>query len=371
MKKEARLLLGKSVDSLLLSVEHFNRPWNRGREEAVLILLDRAFELLLKAAIVHQNGKIRERGEKETFGFDKCVRKCLSNEAVKCLTEDQALTIQIINSLRDAAQHYILDISEQQLYMYAQAGITLYDELLRDVFAQGLEEYLPERVLPVSTKPPSDLVAVFEAEFKEITLLVTPGSRKMLQARAKIRPIAIVEASLRGERSQPSPGELNRVVKEIQKGKGWRELFPGIAGLRLDTSGTGLTISLRLTRKEGEPVHLVPEGTPGATVVAIKRVNELGFYNLGLYQLAEQVGLSRPKTLAVVCELGLQDDPDCFKIIKIGKSVYKRYSQRATQKINKGLPNLDLDEVWERHKPGRKGKSAEYGGSKSLQSFDH
>lgn len=106
MKKEIKLLLGKSLDSLVLSVEHFNRSWDRGREEAVLILLDRAFELFLKAIILEKGGKIRDKGSRETYGFDKCVRKCLSDSTVKCLSEEEALTIQIINSLRDAAHPF-------------------------------------------------------------------------------------------------------------------------------------------------------------------------------------------------------------------------------------------------------------------------
>jgi hypothetical protein len=30
MKKEARLLKQKSLNSLILSIEHFNRPWDHG-----------------------------------------------------------------------------------------------------------------------------------------------------------------------------------------------------------------------------------------------------------------------------------------------------------------------------------------------------
>ena len=115
MKKSARILFGKSLDSLLLSIEHFNRPWNLGRPEAVLILLDRAFELLLKSIILHKAGKIREPGARETIGHEKCVRKCITEANVKCLTEDQGLTIQIINSFRDAAQHDIVELSERDL----------------------------------------------------------------------------------------------------------------------------------------------------------------------------------------------------------------------------------------------------------------
>ena len=113
MRREARILLGKATDSILLAIKHFNRPWGRGRPEAVLVLLDRAFELILKAAIVHRGGRIREPRAKETIGFETCVRKCLSDTKIGCLTQEAALTVRIINSLRDAAQHYVVDLSEQ------------------------------------------------------------------------------------------------------------------------------------------------------------------------------------------------------------------------------------------------------------------
>jgi hypothetical protein len=54
MKKRAKIFFDKSLDSLILSIDHFNRPWDYGRSEAVLILLDRGFELLLKAIILHK-----------------------------------------------------------------------------------------------------------------------------------------------------------------------------------------------------------------------------------------------------------------------------------------------------------------------------
>jgi hypothetical protein len=353
VKREARVLLEKSIDSLLLSIEHFNRPWDRGREEAVLILLDRSFELMLKAAIVHKGGRIREPRAKETIGFDKCVRKCLTDNDVKCLTEDQALTIQVINSLRDAAQHYLLDISEQQLYMYAQAGSTLFGALLENVFDEKLSAYLPERVLPISTSPPRDLHALMGLELDEIRSLVKPKSRKMLLALAKVRAIATIEASLRGERSQPSEGDLRKLLRDVQENKPWQELFPGVASLQLDTTGTGLSVTLRLTKKEGEAVQLVPEGTPGATVVAVKRVDELSYYSLKLSDLAEKIGISAPKTLAVIQELGIQDNPEYFKPFKIGTAHFKRYSPKALDLLIKELPGLDIQKVWMKRNPAR------------------
>ena len=91
MKREPKLLLAKACDSLVLSIELFNRPNDRGRVSGTLIHLDHGFEMLLKAAILHRGGSIRENRAKETIGFDACVRRSISDGTVKYLTEEQAL----------------------------------------------------------------------------------------------------------------------------------------------------------------------------------------------------------------------------------------------------------------------------------------
>ncbi|MBN2094031.1 MAG: hypothetical protein JW740_01540 [Candidatus Zambryskibacteria bacterium] len=145
-----------------------------------------------------------------------------------------------------------------------------------NVFTVDLHEYLPHRVMPISSSPPRDLRILIETEFEDIKRLVAPGSRQRLHAMARLRAIQIMEDSLGGSRSQPGDAELKRVIRGIREGLPWQKLFPGVATLRLETKGTGLTVSIRLTKAKGDPVTLVPEGTPGATVVAVKRVNELG-----------------------------------------------------------------------------------------------
>ncbi len=84
MKREAKLLLNKAYDSLVLSIELFNRPYDRGRISSTLILLDHAFEMLLKSSIIHRGGRIREKRSKETIGFDACLRVLLTNSKIKC-----------------------------------------------------------------------------------------------------------------------------------------------------------------------------------------------------------------------------------------------------------------------------------------------
>ena len=200
------MLLEKAVDSLILSIEHFNRPWDRGRIEAVLILLDHSFEMLLKAAILHLGGRIRDPKAKQTIGFDACVRRAFSDGKIHILTEEQALLLQTINSLRDAAQHHLLDISEQHLYIQAQAGLTLFKELINNIFKKELRTELPDRVLPLSTTPPIDLASLFENEINAIRNLLQPGKRRRIEAAAKLRALAIMEGAIEGQKIQPSQG---------------------------------------------------------------------------------------------------------------------------------------------------------------------
>ena len=44
-------------------------------------------EMLMKAAILHGGGRIREKRAKETIGFDACVRRSLSDGKIKDLKE--------------------------------------------------------------------------------------------------------------------------------------------------------------------------------------------------------------------------------------------------------------------------------------------
>jgi len=350
MKREVKLLLEKACDALVLSIELFNRPHDRGRLAGTLIQLDHGFEMLLKAAILHRGGRIREKRAKETIGFDACVRRSLSDGSIKYLSGEQALVVQTINGLRDAAQHHLLDISEVQLYVHVQSGVTLFRDLLKSVFDRELACHLPERVLPVSTSPPTDLATLFDTEVAEIKKLLRPGRRRRTEAMARLRPLAILDATIQGEKGQPSDADLTRIGKELVGGKTWTEAFKGASAVEIKADGAGPGLALRLSKKKGIPIQLVAEGTPGASVVAVKRVDELGFYNLGAKQLAANVGLTMPKAIAVVDYLGLRDNADYYKEIRIGKSLFKRYSQKAVDAIKEALKKETAEEIWAKRK---------------------
>ena len=237
-------------------------------------------------------------------------------------------------------------MSEHQLYFYAQAGVTLFRDIHDNVFEDNLVLELPERVLPVSTTAPRDLTALFDKEVEEIRGLLAPGTRRKMDAIARARSLAVLESAVNGDYEQPSDGELRKVCQKLSEGKPWITVFPGVASINITAEADGPSISLRLTKREGIPVQLLKEGEGTGAVVAVRRVNELDFYNLGATQLAANVGLTTPKCRAVVDQLGLRDDPDYFKEIRVGKTRHLRYSQRAIGRIRETLKGEPIEAIW-------------------------
>lgn len=94
----------------------------------------------------------------------------------------------------------------------------------------------------------------------------------------------------------------------------------------------------------------MPEGKPGASVVAVKRVAELDYYNLSFTDLKSYVGLTNNKTTAVIWYLGVKDDTTLYKQIVIGKSRFDRYSAQAIKAIQDALKETTVEEFWERWK---------------------
>lgn len=349
MRKEAKFLKAKATSSLILAVEHFNSLNDTGRTDVVLMLFDHAFEMLLKAAIVHRGGSIRKPDEKNTIGFDSCVRRCFSDAKLRFLSEEQTLTLQAVNGLRNAAQHYLVEMSEGHLYLHAQTGITLFADLFHTVFGEDLASVLPSRTLPISTVAQLDPITLFAEEVDEVRRLLQPNRRRTTEAEARLRPLAILDGTIRGEKLQPGAKQLSRIGKQITAGEKLDDIFPGISAVAFVTEGDGPTLSLRLTKREGIPVQLVPEGTAGASVVGVKRVNELDYYSLGHKNLAEKLDLTPNRTTAAIWDRHIQEDDDCYREIKIGSAKFKRYSVKALRQLEDAIMSEGIDAMWRRY----------------------
>ncbi|MBE3128224.1 MAG: hypothetical protein IMZ60_00905 [Actinobacteria bacterium] len=347
MKKKTKQFLERSINSFLLSIEFFNRPYENGRVEAVFIMLDHSFEMLMKAIIYEKMGKIREKRKKYNYDYKKCIN--ILKDTLNLIDKNQVMIFNIINDLRDNAMHHIISLSEEFFYFHAQAGVTLFNDILSKQFDKSLRDYLPERVLPISTNPPSNIDVFFDKEFSIIQELILPGKRKKAEAIAKLRALTILENNISVKNNFTTDYKMNKLVSQLKEGKSWKDLFPGIITLKMDTEGSGLTYSLRLTKKDGLPVRLLQDGEDTSKAMVIKEVNMLDRYSLNITKVAEKLGITCPKTCALAECLDVQKNDEYFKEFIIGKSRYKRYDPKVVPYLQESMKEVDMSKVWEEY----------------------
>ena len=341
-------LIDRAIDSITLSIELFNRPSEIGRAHAVLILLHHAFEMLLKATVLQRTGAIHASGEKFTYGFDKCLTLC--NDSLKVIDTDERATLSILDALRDQSTHYYCDVSEDILYINAQAGVTLFSKLLRTSFGISLLKRIPGRVLPISTHPPRDLALLFDSELAEIDRLLGQGKRQGARAAAKLRTVLAFVTGAREDTHRVSEQELSTAVAKRRRGKEWTVIFPEVAQLKLSTEGSGIPITMRITKDAPLAVRVAKPGDEVMGTLIKQEVNLWDTFNLSRDDLAAKLGLTAPRTHALIFELGIQTDPACYRELRKKSVLFKGYSKKALEKLRDAKELVDLDQVWKKHR---------------------
>lgn len=342
---ETENYLAKAVDSLVLAVDHFNRSADRGRLTAVLIFLDHAFEMFLKAALLHRGGVIRDATNGFTLDFKTCVNKATDDGQIRFLTDDERRTLRLLNGLRDQAQHDVADITEPFLYTVAQSSLNLFAELLSEVFGRQLGDHIPRRVLPISTEPPRTISVVMDQEFSQLKQLIKGGRAAAGVANVRLRSLMVIDRALNDETELHVPdADVAGARQSILQNTDWNQVFKGIAQVVLTGDAPAMGLALQIHKHDGLPVKLAAEGDGAA--LAIRKIDETSYYCFNTTQLAEKAGLSMPRLLAVVHHLELQKDSDLFKEIAIDRVRFKRYSHQALTRIKGALPELDIEQVW-------------------------
>lgn len=348
-KRDVQELKSRAIHSLVLAIEIFNRPHDQGRSEAVLIFLHHAFEMLLKAIIKEKTGTVHAKGEKYSYGFDKCLE--VAQNEIHTLSVDERATLSILDAHRDTAIHFYQEVSEDLLYLQAQAGVTLFDDLLQRVFKERLADSIPERVLPVSTRPPKDIQVLIDSELSQVDDLLRAGSRKGIQAAARLRPILALATATRDDAERVTESELRRAINRRRRGDDWSVILPEVAQLKLDTQGEGIPIFLRIKKDADIAVRVAKAGEPVTGTLIKQQVNVWDVFNLSRDDLAAKIGVSGPKTSALILELKINEDPECFHLLKKKSTELKGYSKKALDRLREALSSgMSVDAVWAKHR---------------------
>ncbi len=96
----------------------------------------------------------------------------------------------------------------------------------------------------------------------------------------------------------------------------------------------------------------VPHGHFVPLAAKIKQeVNIWDKYNLGRDDLAKKLGITGPKTSALILELKIQDDQDCFKVLRRKSTTFKGYSKTALDRLQSAITDgIDVDATWKKHR---------------------
>lgn len=352
---DVRVLRSKAVASLRTGITAFNGLDDDARLTVVLLSIQHAFEMLLKAILSAKKDKaVFDKKGQQSISLKGAVRRCQQWEGVK-LTEVESGTIRALDALRDAEQHWHLIVDEGLLYLNVRAAITLFNDLLERVFGQRLAEHLPARVLPISAEPPQSLDLLVDREYERIAGLLKPGRKASGEGMARIRSLLATEALADPAAAEISEADVRRVARGIREGKTRDQVFPKLSGLSSEAHGEGLSVEVRLVKRGGLPMTYTKD--PEVDASAIRMVDlEKKFY-LGHYDLADVAGIPRGKAIALRRHLGLDASDDHFShAFVFGKSRHLRYSDNAVRAMKESLAEVQFERIWEVHRPIRYNK---------------
>lgn len=329
----------------------FNSLEEDGRPTRVLLHLQHAFEMLLKAALVQDKQPVFDKSTGKSIGFSKCVN--LGGMKPLGLSNEEAGTLRTIDAMRDEEQHWYTIVDEGLLYLYTRAGVTLFDDLLHRVFGDRLADHLPLRVLPVGTEPPQDFQTLVDREYANIADLLKPGRRARAEADARVRALLAMEAQVDPD-AEVSDADVHRVVRGIQAGISRAAVFPRLSDVATAVEGTGLSVEVRFVKKAGVPVRLVQDDEE-VDAAAFRLVPLQKKFHWGAFDLADKLGLSRPKAAALRCHLGIDSDPDCVYTFTFGSQKHVRFSDNAYTRMRDALDGgIDMEAIWQSHGTGKR-----------------
>ncbi|MET4052054.1 hypothetical protein ABID81_001417 [Frigoribacterium sp. PvP054] len=353
LKHDARSLKNKAISSMRAAMTAFNSPVDDGRPTEILLRLQHAFEMLLKAALVQGGNRVFDPQSGRSIGFELAVRKGQELSGLK-VTDEEAGTLRAIDALRDEEQHWFAEVPEQLLYLHARAAITLFDDILHRVFDERLADHLPSRVLPISTEPPQDFVTLIDREYSQIAELLKPGRRARSAARARMRPLLAMESHVDPD-ARVSEADVRRVERGILDGKTREQVFPALGAVGADISGTDLEVQVRFVKVDGLPVTFTADAEDAA---AIREVNLQKRYSISRTDLAAAAALTPPKSAALREHLGLDQGEPFSNVFVFGSQKHPRYSGEAVKKMRDGLERYDMEAIWRAHgaTPGKAGR---------------
>ena len=144
-------LVEKSIEAYVLALETINRLTIQYRLETFCYLICNAWELLLKAKILEDEGRPDSIYYKEQHGRSKrslslrdCLRRTMSDQR-----DPVRRNIERIEELRDESVHLVINQIPSDVICLFQAGVINYHKCLNEWFGESLSDRFPVGMMSI------------------------------------------------------------------------------------------------------------------------------------------------------------------------------------------------------------------------------
>ncbi|MDR2937346.1 MAG: DUF3644 domain-containing protein [Prevotellaceae bacterium] len=207
-------MLHKSKHAMLSAIHAINDPTAIYRLELFLFLFINAWELLLKAKVIMNNGEsaLYDKSGEHTITITTAITQIFNKEK-----DPIAINLFLINDLRNDVAHHVVPITPANIITVLQAGIRNYESKLKEWFNKSLSDELPFGMISIVSNIDK---TIFDIDNALLNNSITKDTANMLNQWGKTfeKQMDIVEGA-GGEMVQLAiPIRFNlAVVKDVSK----------------------------------------------------------------------------------------------------------------------------------------------------------
>lgn len=148
VRKTYERLLDKASEAFVLSIELYNRPSIKYRVEGFSFFICNAWELMLKAKLIKDNGLeavyYKDNADR-TITLERCLASVFTNDK-----DPLRRNLEDIIRLRNTSTHFIVEEYEQIYVGLFQSCVTNFDDKMFEFHGKRMSDIVPPHFLTLS-----------------------------------------------------------------------------------------------------------------------------------------------------------------------------------------------------------------------------
>ena len=165
MEELIQLLINKSKEAFIMSVEIYNKPTIKYRVEGFSFFICNAWELMLKAHLLKINGNdsiYYKDNPNKTISLSECIKKIFTNDK-----DPLRINLEKIIELRDTSTHFVTTEYEMIYVPLFQACLFNFNEKIQNFHNIDMSEIIPQNFLTLTTNMKSFNEPEIRAKYPE------------------------------------------------------------------------------------------------------------------------------------------------------------------------------------------------------------